>query len=158
MADAVPDSIMHEPVQLPQQLVHPLGRYRLLTPGRPPSTAVVQAADIPPSFGTLTDLYYRQLGFTTCRGGSGTTRTTADGWQEEAPNCRDFICQCSSRAAASSFTTRPPSDSSPFIKENHMKKRSPSGNPEILPVELAGFEPATLCLQSRCATSCAIAP
>lgn len=26
------------------------------------------------------------------------------------------------------------------------------------PVELAGFEPATLCLQSRCATSCAIAP
>ena len=25
-------------------------------------------------------------------------------------------------------------------------------------VELAGFEPATLCLQSRCATSCAIAP
>ena len=25
-------------------------------------------------------------------------------------------------------------------------------------VELAGLEPATLCLQSRCATSCAIAP
>ena len=41
---------------------------------------------------------------------------------EEAPNCRDFICQCSSRAVASSFTTGPPSDSSPFIKENHMKK------------------------------------
>ena len=41
---------------------------------------------------------------------------------EEAPNCRDFICQCSSRAVASSFTTGPPSGSSPFIKENHMKK------------------------------------
>ena len=36
---------------------------------------------------------------------------------DEAPNCRDFICQCSSRAVASSFTTGPPSDSSPFIKE-----------------------------------------
>jgi hypothetical protein len=31
-------------------------------------------------------------------------------------------------------------------------------DPETLLVELAGFEPATLCLQSRCATSCAIAP
>ncbi len=29
---------------------------------------------------------------------------------------------------------------------------------KTLIVELAGFEPATLCLQSRCATSCAIAP
>ena len=28
----------------------------------------------------------------------------------------------------------------------------------VVSVELAGFEPATLCLQSRCATSCAIAP
>ncbi len=28
----------------------------------------------------------------------------------------------------------------------------------LLIVELAGLEPATLCLQSRCATSCAIAP
>ena len=28
----------------------------------------------------------------------------------------------------------------------------------VLVVELAGLEPATLCLQSRCATSCAIAP
>ena len=41
---------------------------------------------------------------------------------EEAPYCRAFIRQRSSRAAASSFTTGPPSDSSPFIKENHMKK------------------------------------
>ena len=41
---------------------------------------------------------------------------------EEAPNCRDFIRQCNSRAVASSFTTGPPSDSSPFIKENPMKK------------------------------------
>ena len=28
----------------------------------------------------------------------------------------------------------------------------------VVVVELAGLEPATLCLQSRCATSCAIAP
>ena len=81
MADAVPESIMHEPVQPLRQLVRPLGRYRLRTPRTPPGTAMVQATDIPPSPGTLTDLHHRQLAFTTCRGGPGTTRTTADGWQ-----------------------------------------------------------------------------
>lgn len=39
MADAFPESIMHEPVQPPRQLAHPLGRHRLRTPGTPPRTA-----------------------------------------------------------------------------------------------------------------------
>ena len=122
MADAVPESIMHEPVQPPRQLVHPLGRYRLRTPDTPPGTAMIQATDIPPSPGTLTDLHHRQLGFTTCEAARGLREQQRMDGSEEAPNCRDFIRQCSSRAVASSFTTGPPSDSSPFIKENHMKK------------------------------------
>ena len=36
--------------------------------------------------------------------------------------------------------------------------RGPAKAEPLKLVELAGLEPATLCLQSRCATSCAIAP
>ena len=39
-----------------------------------------------------------------------------------------------------------------------LMKKQVSSPFTVVVVELAGLEPATLCLQSRCATSCAIAP